>query len=835
MSPDQFAELSFQELNPPQTSSPKKSKGGSSNSSSSLYSIGSCLALSESVSRLVKPLESSLASSQSHELKVMYPQLIALILELEASVGYGGFRLLDKSVSTNSIIQPLLHDNNNSNNKSRKRRKGNDSAHVNRHQEIVFLESKLVVDQITKVLAMFKDSTLEFGLTLTTSVANLISTLCNELRENQTNQQQLELIQQNANVWLSSIYRHVSRCQSDKHQSNTDQANECLTSCYNAATSLICLVGTRLTKPCITSIVLLVDSAWSILLLGTEWQSMRTALAKFLASISLVGIDITGGTKVESGKLWCDALSSALSYMALLLNTSYPLKLYKNMDLAWTRDFPTIETCDLWLQTLNTTVALQKDRYRAVSDGARGLAEVIQELLGIATIHATSFPIEPALDVCELMLQFGHGAEQRLAQLSAIRADTSEQDKLLSVRSTLAIANQIKSIGHDLFCRVMTIVGHRNCQRYTKRLCDMVHTSLLQCSSTQMQDLCQGPKSSKTQVSFLNKSIIVRSKAVRSAAVAMTLLGPGSIVFMTRCFELLCGTALEVMVFGLEQDWSIREDALELAATTLDSLSSFCVTGSSFFPFGSRLLLERTVISCLEAVATQSIVPTIKVKLLKLCNQLLASPRPNGCCMGDDAVIICNIVSRVFINDSHTSVVSEARSLLQLAGAVAIPRAPPLTIERTVHEVSESSEKRVESFFSRILAARIQAENSETKQELPPEKRNTDHKSTQIDAEDIVVHEKPLLEDETMAELAEEVPNVNHPEPKQYDQESQSNLQTTSSQHEAESQTLISKSELLQKEVLKIHAASYKNPSDSESDDDDLPPITDCGPDEDDL
>jgi len=624
----------------------------------------------------------------------------------------------------------------------------------------------------------------------------------------------LEIMSILANQWLNSLMNKVqesllifdptetyygmkperNKKMTQPSSSQTSVASNAASSCLKAAVSIITLVGIRLSRS--TQIVAILHNiAQKALGCGPllyNKQIQRDYSIVVSASTLLAALPLTGNSGVlqtnhnfnfsspsnnsSPTKLWTEAVSKAINEMRFVLTSAYK---YKNISSSLLTSFNESEAdTDGWLQNLRTNVSAQENRSNAIHVRIEGLKYTINSLLRMEGYIASEnnadifikcyLPLQSLLQVCELLIKFGQGAESKYlsSKNSTVRDSIAENGFLLSSSSIVSITNHIRCAGFDLLLSLMAIAGSSATSpllTYGKSLIELIHYGISTTSSIGVQRHFHRLPS-KRQQQWLNKSVCLRIKVIESMRVGCLVLGSAcstspvmgkSAVIVAACLlEQIHGHRINAGS-GKEFQWSTLSEQVSLAIKAAETISAFISVGGGYIHSTIRSTLESTVSSCLSMLLPSSKTfalseaslnlqnSSMKIALLNLASNAITAPWQDG---GISTIIpkVRQVLS-VLRFDRDPNVVATALHTLNICNMIIIPRSIPLSIE-TSRKMSDNL-----SGLSNALVSPTYISS------LPSKKRKTKKmvKSTDTSGKNSIVNESAQLKELSIPEKVE--------------------------------------------------------------------------------
>eukprot|EP00978_Attheya_sp_CCMP212_P010234 scaffold24615_cov62-Attheya_sp.AAC.4 len=507
----------------------------------------------------------------------------------------------------------------------------------------------------------------------------------------------------------------------------------------------------------------------------------------------------------------------------------------------------------------------------------------------------SSIPFDAICDTVELLLAFPTASESRYHGTRSRLRDVPVEDGLLSPNNVMNIANEIKVMGHAVFDVLISSTGP-SVISFGKRIMTLAVSSLWNSSSvplrTVMDPISRGLDGKKKKRRWLHTSIILRTVSIRTLERSILAIGSNAVVvghtdarinsrnsdaaIACRGIVLAAGSLLEQIGLSADPGRDKTDDSIVAALDTLASCVAAC---GGFIPSVTRETIDSTALTCFtylvngnlgngnnDSGSSPLIFSRVKCAVLKLGLNCVCAPWSDGAMsnLADDLHAAAS-ASR-FDRDKNVS--SSALSVLGVLDALSVPRAPPVMLVSQRADPNEGGGvMTAPSLLQGIQAARKDAatqlaeekkrkvetqlaETEVTKTVIEPPKSSDDTESTEVGKPKHVGIEKkekslPTAEslkiapsttiipkDETEGEdPGKELTAPSDDKMEEMDTKEAMDTVGQSGLTEGSGDVMVRSEE--EENIPAKHELTFNSGLDDESDDE-LPPIVDCGPDEED-
>lgn len=303
-----------------------------------------------------------------------------------------------------------------------------------------------------------------------------------------------------------------------------------LVSCFRAASSLVSLFGTKLSRN--TAVVIgLRAGAWDALALPRS--DVQDAAAILLGCIPWTGV----GNK-SPASIWSESFVNWLTGLSLLLESVAPVSRRKTT-LSQLNKLASEETKDMvgsWVDQLRTGDGEKKAKLFGFQ--VRGLTRAPIALLNRdacpledpGSMKNTTFPLNDCLEVVGAMMSFSSSAESLFFSTKKRLRHEAVQNGLLSPHEiAVRSANVVKKNGHCLLQAVLWSIGRPLAIKVGSRIMRLVNTALRTSTSQALKqalDPTVAMRSEGKKRRWLHESILLRTTALQSWQSAINTIGP---------------------------------------------------------------------------------------------------------------------------------------------------------------------------------------------------------------------------------------------------------------------------------------------------------------------
>jgi hypothetical protein len=300
-------------------------------------------------------------------------------------------------------------------------------------------------------------------------------------------------------------------------------------SCLKAASSLVSLFGTKLSR----STALISDLktiAWRFLTLPHD--SIQQSAAKLIACIPLAG----GTERKTPSELWNVAISDIISMLSVVLDKIAPLNKSKKGNESETSDHAQ-NILQEWIAFVREDIFEESARVVSFHRFICGLTRCFQSLISQdgmgqhadCTLLDAKLDVENTLDVIESFLAFPLSAETILYKTKKRLRNETVDGGLLSPRAlSTQVANQIKLLGHDILDCILASLGGPTLLPFARRITRISYASLLtSCSGTvrKVMDPTSAVQLDGKKRRWLHLSIPLRRVAINTFKTVTTSFG----------------------------------------------------------------------------------------------------------------------------------------------------------------------------------------------------------------------------------------------------------------------------------------------------------------------
>jgi len=505
-----------------------------------------------------------------------------------------------------------------------------------------------------------------------------------------------------------------------------------LASCHRAASSIVNLMGTRLSRSTSTMDKIASSALESLFLANDNSKHCVEAAAALLAIRPLAG----NADGVPPAKLWTDAVLRATRSLTLLLNIFFPM--HKSALKA--REAVNADDKS-WVDFVERSLTTQAGRTNEFVRRFEGYSTVLKSLLDMegydgcraeSYVAFASVPLGNFLDLVELMLAFPSAAEARYLSTKPRLRSEPIKNGALSPNSAMIVANEVKYCGLELFGLVLSATNTSSLV-HGGRIIRIAYNSLQSCCSYALRrsiDPVGTPAiraDGKRGRRWLHDSLHLRSKSVKVFGSAILTTGPsvalasegGSLVAKGLVF--VSGCLLEqtnAADADPEADWGTLMDRIEVASACADALNIAIAVTGPYLESSTRSTIESVTATCLSDLPGYSIPgPALSYSsticsLLRLGSSCVCAPWSDGAASRLTGPLRSAAESLKGSKDHEVS--SAAYSTLCVCDAIMAPRSPPMmVVTRSVDAASGTAitpgEKSGRTFFSSDILRGIEA------------------------------------------------------------------------------------------------------------------------------
>lgn len=422
-------------------------------------------------------------------------------------------------------------------------------------------------------------------------------------------------------------------------------------------------------------------------------------------------------------ELWSQALYSSLAALCICIHASWPNKALSNSYVDWAvKDG--LGDGDQWLVRFKPSITIQQKRKTIIMQRIEALSRLIIALFEMHGYSITNnenvlktieVPLAKCLQVCELMIKFGSGAEgQCLLKSSVFKKGISGVGALLSPTSVVELIPPIRSFGLDILNSILSS-SKVSLLSMGKRISALMEYCVDGVCSTAIQVQAKSfHLTSFSAEQWLNRSSFVRTNTIRVLRTMMLSLGCSIIPMLEKSLIKISASLLEEIVMEKKDysnggDWSSSENRMDLISNSCKTLAAAIHVGGSFISIHCRSSIEGVLVSCLASLkssesATLMKTSTTKIALLNLAKAVLCSPWRDG----GSSTLHGNVYSLTLKLkfDRDMEVVFLAYELLNICDAMLLPRAPPIVV--ATRSAAHTSQKDISEIQEQIEQNRME-------------------------------------------------------------------------------------------------------------------------------
>eukprot|EP00980_Cylindrotheca_fusiformis_P011720 scaffold2783_cov129-Cylindrotheca_fusiformis.AAC.21 len=302
-------------------------------------------------------------------------------------------------------------------------------------------------------------------------------------------------------------------------------------SCLKAASSLVSLFGTKLSR----STVLLSDLqriAWKFLTANED--SIQISAARLIAVLPMAG----GTDRMTPSFIWNKSVRDIISMTSAIVHTMAPLnKLSRSSGEGLSEDGRTrLET---WVTFVREEISEEDARVLTFHRFLRGLTLCFSSLIsrdGLGRHDSfllvdAKLDVESILEVVENLLAFPLSAETSLYKTKKRLRDEALEGGFISPRAAaILLGNQVKKFGHIVLDSLLQGLGGPKLLPFSTRIIRISYASLLTACSDPLKkvlDPTSGLRLDGKKRRWLHHSIPMRILAVQTVTIVLGLFGNG--------------------------------------------------------------------------------------------------------------------------------------------------------------------------------------------------------------------------------------------------------------------------------------------------------------------
>jgi len=513
-----------------------------------------------------------------------------------------------------------------------------------------------------------------------------------------------------------------------------DEYTAALVSSLRAASMLVYLFGTRLSRGYATILTGLRDAAWQALRGGDDRVTYSAAV--FLSYLPLTGCNAvcsisSSSPSVSPSELWNVSFKDTVAAVQVVLSAVAPISGKRPSSgiesslSAIASDYTNvvIRDCTDSIRNANTEEA-RVNLFLQLMNGLVALAVCLLE--GPSLPPTTSIPplisaeidINSTLDAVETMLAFSvaaevvyHGTKKRLRQ------EPVDNGCLSPSALVGKVANVVKLYGLNLFGSLLESIGGQALLPFASRIRKVSSACLLSSSSTSVRcalDPTSMVQSDKKRQRWLHTSISLRATSVRVFEKCILLFGivqgsasPSSFGSPSqsdaeRAVSLVGGCIIELIVEAngdASADWGSSSEREDLLVAAANCLNASMVSGGELIPHQLRALVDSVANVCLVAIVEDNpavAASAVKIALLSFGTACLSTPWPDGAASAIGGIL--HAASCKCERNSDSVVVLTASTSIRAGDVSSTPRVPALSV------ITRSGSSRGDSASSQFLS-----------------------------------------------------------------------------------------------------------------------------------
>ena len=306
--------------------------------------------------------------------------------------------------------------------------------------------------------------------------------------------------------------------------SRDSQQTMALISCLRASTSLISLLGLRVSRSVVTNIR---KVAWTAL---RDSNAQVQKSSAFLLSV----LPLTGADNTPPADAWSVSVMDSVAALRILMDAMAPLRPTKTKVRISSEEIQSNITH--WVNHV-TSVEIEAERVDLFQCYFRAQSSLVVALLTREAysdttrvlMMAAKLPIENVLDLCESMIAFPSAAETLFfSTKKRLRMEVIENGLLSPAALVLEMANFLKCLGHGILDTAITAAGS-SLLPFARQVMRITQASLLASSSKALgavlDPIKSAPRRSGNRQDWLQNSVTLRTRAIKTHYIAICTLG----------------------------------------------------------------------------------------------------------------------------------------------------------------------------------------------------------------------------------------------------------------------------------------------------------------------
>ena len=519
-------------------------------------------------------------------------------------------------------------------------------------------------------------------------------------------QAEFELLMQSGKSIISGLVNSLKKLEQDLKKNPVscltmaipDQAKhiEPITSCLRAASSLIILFGTKLSR----SVAMLSDLkklAWSFLTVNDD--SIQLSAAKLIAIIPLAG----GIDRKTPSNIWNETMNDVISMLSTVMCAMAPLNKFDSRALL--SEEANSRSQD-WIQFVREEMSQEIPRIFTFHRFLRALTLSFKALLSqdgrIANIDSSlsgaKIDIDSILSVVENFVSFPLAAETVFYKTKKRLRNEAVDNGLLSPRAvSTQIGNQVKRLGHDILDCILETLGASTLLPYASSITRISYASLVtSCSSPlrKVLDPSSAMQMDGKRKRWLHGSVPMRTIAIETLKKVLTLFGNYKTAKMAssaaskssgeKAIALVAGCFIEEMgrfnaMNEADDSWGTYYERCILMVSALKCLQATLGSWGGFLCIQIRSMIDSLVVSGLEEMDEWNTLissSSVQIELFGLASCCVTTPWNDG----SSSSILYSLAkaAKKYEKDMDASVSMAAKAALRVCDLAAVPRAPAL-------------------------------------------------------------------------------------------------------------------------------------------------------------
>lgn len=555
------------------------------------------------------------------------------------------------------------------------------------------LDVQLVIHGILRILSMHVDS--KDQMILSVLAADYCNAACQYLLSMRTKGRcflaEFELIASqpllpNLQGCLVRLLSNSTRFPNGLYALNSREQSAAILASLRATSSLIRLLGTRLTRAPVDSIEAL---AYQCLAVGD--YAVQSSAATLLSTLPL---------QKNLAEAWQSLWRKVVASLYHVIQVTAPI--FDEIELQPDEVLVGIKP---WLDSMAKSPT-EGSRVQSFQVLLSGLVKLMECLLGVD--HAASpvafvrIPVSSLLDVVEMMVSFSTSAESVFfGTKKRLRAELIDNG-IISVEKVVQIANTIKVAGITILSSLLEAVGGPSLMPFCGRIEKIASVAVLTSCSTSLRHVLDAASSMDPKnPRWLHSSIACRTATIElylQYSRAFGICVPNNGVRsnskslanqdVDRSIAFIGGTLVEQLLdasLPASTDWGSFLERCRLLEVCSDCLSACLLYGGEFLVAPTRTLIDSVIQTCLQALSEGTSafvkVESVRVAFLNLGIACATTSWDDG--SASFIVPTLERTARILKSDCNAIVALLAATALSTCDNLANTRVPALHVVTT--------------------------------------------------------------------------------------------------------------------------------------------------------